>query len=564
MNYLRRPGGPESVETAFLDYQLEEAERRRECRAQGEEGLALWAELIESLAHVEIGKTYLEEQLAEPDSLTRKALRVVDNADLEELDAERPEPETPSLDPAHWPAAEGVRERVKRALSVTEKSYKAVESLLSTLARPFAEANRHWDEVRPMLERLYGVRITEQALSYSVWRRIHLPGPPSNFGSQLAIAVKPEAGVSGRADPPVRVINFNGISVLSQRSKEFLDRVPIRFVNAIQVISLTMSWRDLVENGVETRADQFAMIQTLLDTVATAIALRQVYVGMFRPELATSMLTRTLGATIGLGANVFGVLSDLEKMGEQNDELERQAAGSYAVSAAGTAIAIAGMIITLSNPAGWILILAGTVVTIGGILSLNWTLPTPMDLWLQYCTFGKYPYGEGFAEAGGQMADDAPYPRWADDPEAELYALYRLIYSVVAQMHWRPRERPVNGLSVMATLRNFDPDHGRVYLSVRVRETDGEGEPRWRTLTDREERFRAGVVEQLSDEERGFLTLSWRLEDIDLPRAADYAVAQVTLDPYGNGRYLLPDEHGMRLTATRYQSSPVTRSLDLP
>ncbi|RFA29319.1 hypothetical protein CAI21_09600 [Alkalilimnicola ehrlichii] len=285
---------PCSLRTVFEDFEMVAAASAENKRPRAELGALAYVNILEGLSQLDDGKAFVVASLNDESSLLNQAIRVIDNDQMRERIKAQAKAEE-GLGPKEVMALhqteplrpqEDVKKEIASALKIGKKGYDAFEALVSLLARPLAEANEHWERIKPVLEQMYGVRISAPEISYADWKRAQGPMPLYTGRGVAAFPINPNARFVPDTEVRVRVVHFNGVAAVSQRAQSFLGRIPPEVMLGIQVASLGFAWQDVFSKGIRSEAEFYAFAETVLKTVIAKQAIEAVVAKRMGQEVA--------------------------------------------------------------------------------------------------------------------------------------------------------------------------------------------------------------------------------------------------------------------------------------
>ncbi len=562
--------GAGTIFQAFQDFELSEGYDRPEKRKSGGQALAVWSDIITNISHSEQGRAYLEHELNSDKSITNNCLSIILNKDMlsiidnqikkqdEDILKQKTQEEFESR--IQYYTVSNLKDHEKMiqdTLKITSEAYAALENILNILALPFTKLNKEvkWNNLRGAISHLYGIPVIEKELDHGLWKKMSSSKASVNMHYPSSVPVIKQ---SSTGQIKVKTIFIGPSAAVSQQTIEYMNRVPVKIITAVQIISLGLAWKDLLNKGINNTADFYGASNTVLQTIQKGIELSQFAAKVNGYVVIGETLGKAAGL-LGIAANISGLLADIEKSAVERETGTKFRANIYMSSAVFGGIAAIGGAILLFEAAaasatvpvvGWVLAIIGVI---GGIIALIlgvYFARTPIEEWLLRCYWGEKAYIE--PGESNQQKKNLKYKEFKDNLGKELGEFFNLVFAYDAELKWITR---VHNRGVHATL--FEQaqvkidlynhgNNGRVITELRGIKTAANDSEKDRVdYLISSQKTLLPNIQDVNEDDIKKKRLSWQISGKDIPDDLHALYLTVAYDPFGNNKTLIPTDQGI-------------------
>jgi len=525
---------------------------------------------VNEAGHILRGRAYLEQELNNDKSITNNCLSVILNKDMlsiidnqikkQEEDILKQKTQEEFESRVQYYTVSNLKDHKKMiqdTLKITSDGYAALENILNILALPFTKLNKEikWNNLRGAISYLYGVPIVEKQLDHALWKKMSSSKASVNMHYPSSVPVIKQ---SSTGKVKVKTIYIGPSAAVSQQAIEYMNRVPAKIITAVQIVSLGLAWKDLLNKGINNTADFYDASNTILQTIQKGMELSQ-FVARVNGYLVVGKTLGKAAGVLGIAANISGLLADIEKSATSKAAGEDELAQTQVVSAvAGGIAAIGGAILLFEAAAasatvpvvGWVLAIIGVI---GGIVTLILGLyfaRTPIEDWLAHCYWGSQAYQDHVREKG--LKKDLKFSEFKENLGKELGEFFNLCFAYDAELKWitRVHNRGAHATifeqaQVQIDLYNHGKN-GRVIAELRGIKTAANDNTKDRIdyLISSQKTLLPNIQDVTEDDIKK-KRLSWQISGKDIPDDLHALYLTVAYDPFGNNKTLIPTDQGI-------------------
>jgi len=518
----------------------------------------------------EAGHILLEQELNADESITNSCLSVILNKDMlsiidnqikkqdEDILKQKTREEFASR--VQYYTVSNLKDHKKMiqdTLKITSEGYAALENILNILALPFTKLNKEvkWNNLRGAISYLYGIPVIEKELDHGLWRKMSSSKASANMHYPSSVPVIKQ---SNAGKVTVKTIYIGPSAAVSQQAIEYMNRLPVKIITGIQIISLGLAWKDLLDKGINNTADFYDASNTVLQTIQKGIEFGQL-ASKIRGELLVGQVLGKAAAVLGIVANIAGLLADIEKSETSEAAGEEYLAGVQMGSAIfGGIAAIGGAILLFEASAasatvpvvGWVLAIIGVI---GGIVTLILGLyfaRTPIEDWLAHCYWGIDAYEDDVREKGHKK--DLMFGEFEENLGKELGEFFNLCFAYDAELKWITKVHNRGAHATLFEQAQVQIDlynhgkNGRVITELRGIKTAANDSEKDRVdyLISSKKTLLPNIQDVTEDDIKK-KRLSWQISGKDIPDDLHALYLTVAYDPFGNNKTLIPADQGI-------------------